>query len=107
MCKVLVIIKSMGIGDLSILISSIHAISKKIDKPLLALLKTLRALSGAETVVLIEHTDRNGGAGDEYPSDLLNFLHLVENEGLWLPAVVRDHGCHLTLRMVQLQHWQL
>ena len=32
MSKVLVIIKSMGIGDLCILISSIHAISKKIDK---------------------------------------------------------------------------
>jgi len=34
MSKVLVIIKSMGIGDLSILISNIHAISKKISKPL-------------------------------------------------------------------------
>ena len=33
MSKVLVIIKSMGIGDLSILISNIHAISKKISKP--------------------------------------------------------------------------
>ena len=32
MSKALVIIKSMGIGDLSILISSIHAISKKITK---------------------------------------------------------------------------
>ena len=32
MSKALVIIKSMGIGDLCILISSIHAISKKIDK---------------------------------------------------------------------------
>ena len=37
MSKVLVIIKSMGIGDLSILISSIHAISKKIDKPVTVL----------------------------------------------------------------------
>ena len=38
MSKALVIIKSMGIGDLSILISSIHAISKKITKsvPVLA-----------------------------------------------------------------------
>ena len=33
MSKVLVIIKSMGIGDLCILISNIHAISKKINKP--------------------------------------------------------------------------
>tara|TARA_Y100000590_G_C15627394_1_gene979883 strand:- start:514 stop:1458 length:945 start_codon:yes stop_codon:yes gene_type:complete len=33
MSKVLVIIKSMGIGDLCILISNIHAISKQISKP--------------------------------------------------------------------------
>ena len=33
MSKVLVIIKSMGIGDLCILISNIHAISKKIGRP--------------------------------------------------------------------------
>ena len=32
MSKAIVIIKSMGIGDLCILISSIHAISKKINK---------------------------------------------------------------------------
>ena len=37
MSKALVIIKSMGIGDLLILISSIHAISKKIDKPVTVL----------------------------------------------------------------------
>ena len=37
MSKVLVIIKSMGIGDLSILISSMHAISKKIAKPVTVL----------------------------------------------------------------------
>ena len=32
MSKALVVIKSMGIGDLCILISNIHAISKKINK---------------------------------------------------------------------------
>ena len=37
MSKVLVIIKSMGIGDLSILISNIHAISKKIAQPVTVL----------------------------------------------------------------------
>jgi len=37
MSKVLVIIKSMGIGDLSILISSIHAISKEMGGPLTVL----------------------------------------------------------------------
>jgi len=37
MSKALVVIKSMGIGDLCILISSIHAISKKITKPVTVL----------------------------------------------------------------------
>ena len=37
MSKVLVVIKSMGIGDLCILISNIHAISKKITKPVTVL----------------------------------------------------------------------
>ena len=37
MSKALVIIKSMGIGDLLILISSIHAISKKIARPVTVL----------------------------------------------------------------------
>jgi len=37
MSKALVIVKSMGIGDLSILISNIHAISKKIAKPVTVL----------------------------------------------------------------------
>ena len=37
MSKVLVIIKSMGIGDLSILISNIHAISEKIGDPVTVL----------------------------------------------------------------------
>ena len=37
MSKVLVIIKSMGIGDLSILISNIHAISEKIGSPVTVL----------------------------------------------------------------------
>ena len=46
MSKVLVIIKSMGIGDLSILISNIHAISKEIDKPVTVLAqKNTRAKS--------------------------------------------------------------
>jgi len=37
MSKALVVIKSMGIGDLSILISSIHAISNRIAKPVTVL----------------------------------------------------------------------
>ena len=46
MSKALVIIKSMGIGDLSILISNIHAISKEIDKPVTVLAqKNTRAKS--------------------------------------------------------------
>ena len=37
MSKALVVIKSMGIGDLCILISNIHAISKKIAQPITVL----------------------------------------------------------------------
>ena len=48
MSKALVIIKSMGIGDLCILISSIHAISKKIDKPV----KVLAQKSSHATAIL-------------------------------------------------------
>ncbi len=46
MSKALVVIKSMGIGDLSILISNIHAISKKISRPVTVLAqKNTRASS--------------------------------------------------------------
>ena len=48
MSKALVIIKSMGIGDLCILISNIHAISKKIDKPV----KVLAQKSSRATAIL-------------------------------------------------------
>ena len=48
MSKALVIIKSMGIGDLCILISSIHAISKKINKPI----KVLAQKSSRATAIL-------------------------------------------------------
>ena len=50
MSKVLVIIKSMGIGDLSILISSIHAISKKITKPV-----TVLAQKSTRASAILEH----------------------------------------------------
>tara|TARA_B110001452_G_C15141962_1_gene397625 strand:+ start:51 stop:896 length:846 start_codon:yes stop_codon:yes gene_type:complete len=63
------------------------------------LLQTLRRVSSASTVVLIEHTDR-GGEQDEFPPDLLSFLKLVRSEGRWKPTVVRDYGRHITLRMV-------
>ena len=48
MSKALVIIKSMGIGDLCILIPNIHAISKKIDKPV----KVLAQKSSRATAIL-------------------------------------------------------
>ena len=48
MSKALVIIKSMGIGDLCILISNIHAISKKVDKPV----KVLAQKSSRATAIL-------------------------------------------------------
>ena len=50
MSKALVIIKSMGIGDLCILISSIHAISKKIDKPVKVL-----AQKNTHASAILEH----------------------------------------------------
>ena len=57
MSKALVIIKSMGIGDLSILISSIHAISKKIDKPVTVLAqKSTRAFEILKHDPHIENT---------------------------------------------------
>ena len=50
MSKALVIIKSMGIGDLSILISSIHAISKKISQPV-----TILAQKSAHAHAILKH----------------------------------------------------
>ena len=50
MSKALVVIKSMGIGDLSILISSIHAISKKIDKPV-----TVLAQKNTRAFAILKH----------------------------------------------------
>lgn len=65
------------------------------------MVQSLRRLSGPSTVVMIEHTDRTGGSGETYPADLLNFLGLLAEDGLWSPAVVRDNGRHITLRMVR------
>ncbi len=42
MSKSLLFIKSMGIGDLVILIGNIHAISKKINKPVTVLAQKTR-----------------------------------------------------------------
>jgi len=65
-----------------------------------AMVRSLRCLSGPSTVVIIEHTDRNG-SDDDYPSDLRHFFRLLAEDGLWSPSVVRDHGRYLTLRMVR------
>tara|TARA_B100001123_G_scaffold293086_1_gene326661 strand:+ start:2252 stop:3196 length:945 start_codon:yes stop_codon:yes gene_type:complete len=50
MSKALVIVKSMGIGDLCILISSIHSISRKIDKPV-----TVLAQKNTRASAIFEH----------------------------------------------------
>ena len=42
-----------------------------------------------------------GASETEFPPDLACFLSAVAAEGLWAPAVVRDHGRHLTLRMAK------
>lgn len=64
-----------------------------------ALVRTLRHLSCPNTVVLIEHTDRDND-DTEYPKDMCDFLQTIREDGLWQPTVVRDHGRHLTIRMV-------
>ena len=65
-----------------------------------ALLRTIRNLSTPTTVVIIEHTDRGNSAQTRYPTDLEDFLKAVIKDGLWQPTIVRDHGRHITLRMV-------
>ena len=50
MSKAIVIIKSMGIGDLCILISSIQAISKKIAKPV-----TVLAQKNTHAYAILKH----------------------------------------------------
>ena len=67
-----------------------------------ALLRTIRNLSTPTTVVIIEHTDRGNNSADKtrYPTDLEDFLKAVIKDGLWQPTIVRDHGRHITLRMV-------
>lgn len=56
---------------------------------------TLRAMSKPSTIILIQHTDRDGkevNSGNVYPHDLLAFLHELEKDALWTPTVVRDYG---------------
>lgn len=65
------------------------------------LLSTLRHLSIASTIVLIEHTDR-GILAEEFPRDLQFFLDAIAADKLWRPVVVRDHGRHITLRLARL-----
>jgi len=67
-----------------------------------ALIHTLCCLSQISSIVLIEHTDR-GNCATKYPEDMLHFLRLVEDDQRWFPSVVRDHGRHLTVRMVRIQ----
>ena len=50
MSKAIVIIKSMGIGDLLILIANIHAISKKIAKPV-----TVMAQKNTHARAILKH----------------------------------------------------
>jgi len=64
------------------------------------LLLTLRQLSNVSTVVLLEHTDRADNE-QEFPPDLKLFLVAVAADGLWLPSIVKDHGRHITIRMVR------
>ena len=67
MSKALVMIKSMGIGDLCILISNIHAISRKISKPVTVLAQKntrastiLRHDPHIEEVIELDENEANG-----------------------------------------------
>jgi len=73
MSKVLVIIKSMGIGDLSILISSIHAISKKIAKPV-----TVLAQKNTRAHAILKHDPHIEEVIELDEKEIKNFFSIIK-----------------------------
>ena len=73
MSKALVIIKSMGIGDLSILISSIHAISKKIGKPL-----TVLAQKNTRAHAILKHDPHIEEVIELNEKEIKSFFHIIK-----------------------------
>ena len=73
MSKVLVIIKSMGIGDLSILISSMHAISKKIAKPV-----TVLAQKNTRAHAILKHDPHIEEVIELDEKEIKNFFSIIK-----------------------------
>jgi len=73
MSKVLVVIKSMGIGDLSILISSMHAISKKIAKPV-----TVLAQKNTRAHAILKHDPHIEEVIELDEKEIKNFFSIIK-----------------------------
>ena len=73
MSKVLVIIKSMGIGDLSILISNIHAISKKIANPV-----TVLAQKNTRAHAILKHDPHIEEVIELDEKEIKNFFSIIK-----------------------------
>ena len=73
MSKVLVVIKSMGIGDLSILISSIHAISKKIARPV-----TVLAQKNTRAHAILKHDPHIEEVIELNENEIRSFFNIIK-----------------------------
>ena len=73
MSKALVIIKSMGIGDLSILISNIHAISNKIGSPV-----TVLAQESTRAKSILQHDPHIEEVIELNEKEIKGFLNIVK-----------------------------
>ena len=73
MSKALVIIKSMGIGDLSILISNIHAISKKIDQPI-----TVLAQNNTRAYEILKHDPYIKEVIELNKNEIKSFFYIIK-----------------------------
>jgi len=83
MSKVLVVIKSMGIGDLSILISSIHAISKKIAKPV-----TVLAQKNTRAHAILKHDPHIEEVIELDEKEIKNFFSIKINCFLYFKSII-------------------
>ena len=73
MSKVLVVIKSMGIGDLSILISNMHAISKKIANPV-----TVLAQKNTRAHAILKHDPHIEEVIELDEKEIKNFFSIIK-----------------------------
>ena len=73
MSKALVVIKSMGIGDLSILISNIHAISKKVGRPV-----TVLAQKNTRAQAILKHDPNIEGVIELDEKEIKSFFAIIK-----------------------------